>query len=354
MFLSEIPLIDVRAEVEFAEGSLPNAVNLPIMNNEERAKVGTAYKVSGREVAMALGHRLVSGEVKTARLKAWTEQIEKNPTAVFYCYRGGLRSKITQQWLKEAGIDRPLIEGGFKNARQYLRNSIDECAREKEFLMLSGPTGSAKTRIIALAGRIYPSVDLEALARHRGSAFGAWSEPQPPQVDFENQLAVSLLKLKAETRPLLLEDESRLIGRSVLPPLFFDRMRASEVLLVTESFELRVQNIFEDYVLGTDLSGDDDARISKVYGRYQVALHSIGRRLGGLRLQEIRTSLQNAEFEHRAGRGLEANKIWISQLLQYYYDPIYRSSLDKRNPKILFQGRSAEILDKLKIFRAGC
>ncbi|MBC7370956.1 MAG: tRNA 2-selenouridine(34) synthase MnmH, partial [Bdellovibrionaceae bacterium] len=174
LFLTGTPLIDVRAEVEFTQGSLPNSVNFPIMNNEERAKVGTAYKVSGRETAMALGHQLVSGAVKTARIEAWLQQIRLHPNAILYCFRGGLRSQITQQWLKEAGVDRPLIVGGYKKARQFLRDSIDQASAERELLILSGPTGSAKTRIIDSARKFYPAVDLEAIARHRGSAFGAW------------------------------------------------------------------------------------------------------------------------------------------------------------------------------------
>jgi len=354
LFLQSTPWIDVRAPVEFALGSLPGAVNLPIMNDEERARVGTTYKNSGREAAMTLGHQLVSGDVKAARIQNWLRHIEKNPQAVLYCFRGGLRSKITQQWLKENQVERPLIVGGYKVARNFLRDKIDHFSTRQEFILLSGPTGSAKTRIIDKAMAFYPGLDLEALARHRGSAFGAWSEAQPAQVDFENSLSVGLLKLAADPRPWLFEDESRMIGRSVLPPAFFDRMRASKVLLVEESFEQRVVNIYEDYVLSTELAGADVTLARKVFAKYRAATQAISRRLGGERAQEVLTDLQNAEEELLAGRGLELNKVWIAKLLEYYYDPFYASSLAKRQPQILFRGPSAEILDKLKSFRAGC
>jgi tRNA 2-selenouridine synthase len=217
LFLKDTPLIDVRAPVEFVVGSLPGAINLPIMNNEERAMVGTTYKKSGREQAMAQGHELVSGEIKEQRLTLWAEQIQKQPETVIYCFRGGLRSQITQRWLGERGIKRPLIEGGYKKARQFLRDEIDQFSRQSSMLILSGPTGSAKTNLLKKSN--YPNVDLEALASHRGSAFGAMATPQPSQIDFENTLAVTLMKLGK--KQVLVEDESRLIGRCAIPESFF-------------------------------------------------------------------------------------------------------------------------------------
>jgi tRNA 2-selenouridine synthase len=347
LFLDGTSLIDVRAPVEFAQGSLPGAVNLPIMNDEERAAVGTAYKTSGREVAMALGHHLVSGPVKEARMAAWTAQIQKNPQSVLYCFRGGLRSQITQGWLAESGVHRPLIEGGYKKVRQFLRDEIDRLSR-REFLLLSGPTGSAKTHLLAQAMAFYPAVDLEGLAHHRGSAFGAWSIPQPPQIDFENRLAVGLLKMEPDPRKWLFEDESRLIGRSVLPDSLFNQMRQSPVLMVEESFEQRVENIFADYITNTVLTGDDPEAARGIFLKYKTSAQAISRKLGGARTQEVLADLQSAEEDYFAGRGLEANKAWIAKLLRFYYDPLYLGSLDRRQVQVVFKGRSAEILDMLK------
>jgi tRNA 2-selenouridine synthase len=349
-FLNSVPMIDVRAPVEFNLGGLPGAVNLPIMNDDERAQVGTAYKKAGRETAMSLGHKLVSGEIQEARIQGWLNFIEANPNAILYCFRGGLRSQITQRWLAERGQDRPLIEGGFKAAREFLRLQTDTFSRERKFLLLSGSTGSAKTHLIHKISKFYPTVDLEALARHRGSAFGAWDQPQPPQVEFENTLAVSLMKLAPDPRPWIFEDESRMIGRSVLPEDFFLRMRASDVILVDETFEQRIENIYQDYVVQTCLSSDDECEARTLFAKYRAAAQAISRKLGGLRTQEVLEDLRRSEEDFLAGRGLQANRSWIAKLLQYYYDPLYLGSLEKRQPKILFRGGSAEILDILKTF----
>ena len=140
---SNTPLIDVRAPVEFAQGSLPGAVNLPLMVDEERHQVGIAYKQQGQQAAIALGERLVSGEIKQARVAAWQAYLAQHPDASIYCFRGGLRSQIAQQWLVDAGIHRPRIEGGWKALRQQLCQRIDEAA-QKPMLGVAGLAGCAK------------------------------------------------------------------------------------------------------------------------------------------------------------------------------------------------------------------
>jgi len=355
LFLQNTPLIDVRAPVEFQQGSLPGAVNLPLMNDDERAAVGTTYKKSGREAAIQLGHELVSGTVKETRIEAWLEQIRQKPETVLYCFRGGLRSQISQQWLKERGVNRPLIEGGFKKVRQFLRDEIEQFSAKHEFLLLTGPTGSAKTHILNQAN-FYPNVDLEALACHRGSAFGASDRPQPSQVDFENRLAVELMRIESrcQTQKPLFEDESRMIGRSVLPESFFNRMRESAVILVEESFERRVENIFTDYVLNTAIAKGPEAVALQLFAKYRTAVQAISRKLGGLKTQEVLQELAISEKNYREGQGLESNKAWIAPLLHSYYDPLYSRSFEKREPKILFRGCGPEVVEFLRNFRAGC
>jgi tRNA 2-selenouridine synthase len=355
LFLNERPLIDVRAPIEFAQGSLPGAINIPIMNDEERARVGTTYKTLGREKAEALGHELVSGEVKEARLEAWIAQIKKDPQTVIYCFRGGLRSQITQSWLKDRSLEKPLIVGGYKKARHFLMDEIDQFTKSSEFVMLTGPTGSAKTQILKKAAIFYPSLDLEGLAHHRGSAFGAWEIPQPVQIDFENRLAVGLLRLQRKQQdkfpqPIaaLFEDESRMIGRCTLPEIFFLKMRASPVIYVDESFEQRVENIFQDYVAGTAIGQGSESEALRVFGDYQQAAHAISRKLGGLRTQEVLKDLALSEQAYLEGRGLESNKGWIAKLLSYYYDPLYAKSFAARNPKVIFRGNSVEVLAYLQ------
>ncbi len=353
-FLQGRPLVDVRAPAEFALGSLPGAINLPIMNDEERAQVGTTYKRAGREAALKLGHELVSGSVREARIQGWVTQIQKSPETVLYCFRGGLRSQITQRWLRDRGFEVPLLEGGYKNARQFLRGEIDRLSATRDFLILSGPTGSAKTHIINGAAKFYPALDLEALAHHRGSAFGAWGIPQPSPVDFENRLAVGLLKLEPQGQRWLFEDESRLIGRCVLSESFFNRMRDSEVIMVEESFEQRVENIFADYVSSLLLKEAGEVLAHELFEKYRKATVAISRKLGGLRAQEVLEDLRVAEEEYLLSRDLGRNRAWIAKLLRYYYDPLYMGSLARRQPKVAFRGSGAEILDMLRNFRAGC
>ena len=115
---SDTPLIDVRAPVEFRQSAMPAAINLPLMNDDERAAVGTCYKRQGPDAALALGHQLVNGEIRARRLAAWKEACARHPDGYLCCARGGQRSHIVQQWLKEAGVDYPLLVGGYKALRQ--------------------------------------------------------------------------------------------------------------------------------------------------------------------------------------------------------------------------------------------
>ena len=124
ILLQQSPLLDVRAPIEFAKGAFPQASNLPLLNNEERHLVGTCYKQNGQDKAIELGHALVSGQTKTDRVEAWRAFCEQNPTAYLYCFRGGLRSKTSQQWLADAGIEICLIQGGYRALRQCLLGTL--------------------------------------------------------------------------------------------------------------------------------------------------------------------------------------------------------------------------------------
>jgi tRNA 2-selenouridine synthase len=355
LLLSETPFIDVRAPVEFAQGSLPGAVNLPIMNDDERAQVGTTYKKRGSDAAIKLGHSLVSGAVKDERVHAWLAQVKSRPETVLYCFRGGLRSQTAQGWLREAGVPRPLIVGGYKASRNFLIDVTNQYAESKESIVISGPTGSAKTSLIKRAGKFYPAIDLEGLAQHRGSAFGAMTPSQPAQAMFENLLAAELLKAgqmfgATGLRPLF-EDESRLIGRSVIPENLFANIRRAKVFYVQESFEQRVQNIFSDYITTSAIGVGTESEGLAVFERYKASTRAISRRLGGVRTEEVLQDLATAEQEYLSGQGLESNREWIGKLLKYYYDPLYTDSFQRRQPEIEFRGSGEEILEHLKSVR---
>lgn len=345
LFLKQIPLIDVRAPVEFAEGSLPHAVNLPLLNNEERALVGTTYKQKGQAAAIALGNELVSGEIKKERVQAWIDFIGKNPDAVIYCFRGGLRSQTTQNWLKDWGIERPLIKGGYKQARQRLIQTTQEISAQMPMIALTGSTGAGKTAFLQKIKESYPCLDLEFIAKHRGSAFGRTIEKQPTQINFENELAIALMKYQngivpqnSQKAALLIEDESRMIGQCVLPEIFFQRLKTSPVVWLETSLEERIENILQEYIINSPITSGCPELAAQHFEKLKLATVHISRKLGGMRTQEVLQEIENSKQEFLQKQSFETNRIWIQNLLLYYYDPLYAKALVKRNDFVVFKG----------------
>jgi tRNA 2-selenouridine synthase len=192
LFLNDVPMMDARAPVEFLKGAFPGVVNLPLMTDTERQRVGTCYKQQGQEAAIALGYQLVSGATKDERIAAWAAFAQAHPQGYLYCFRGGLRSQITQQWLKsEAGIEYPRVIGGYKAMRSFLLDTTEQALAECGFQVLGGMTGTGKTDVLL---QLSNSLDLEGHAHHRGSSFGRHVSPQPAQIDFENRLAIDSSK----------------------------------------------------------------------------------------------------------------------------------------------------------------
>ncbi len=351
VLLTERPIIDVRAPIEFILGALPGSVNFPILNDQEREEIGTLYKTSGSEAAVRRGHELISGAVKESRMEAWTKFIRQQPQTVVTCFRGGMRSQLTQAWLQDVGVCVSRLEGGYKAFRQFLIDEIERLSEQK-MLVISGATGSGKTLLIRETSSFWPMVDLEKLAHHRGSAFGGFVQAQPTQIDFENRLAQALVKLEnrrhqlaaGDSRPLLIEDESRLVGRCAQPPKFFDHLRQSPILLIEESLASRVDTTFEDYILNSAIGSGLSQKGLQIFDRYQASLRAISKKLGGVRFAEVEKDLKFAQDCYENGQGLEANKVWIEKLLRDYYDPLYFHSLERRQPAIVFRGSRTEVL----------
>lgn len=338
--LQDCKILDVRAPLEFAQGALPNSVNLPILNDDERALVGTCYKNSGQEKAIELGNRIVMGENKQQKVSAWKNFVEANPHAIMTCFRGGLRSRISQQFLQEAGFEIPRLEHGYKEARQFFIDELNSYSETCELRLLTGNTGSGKTKILREAAVFYPAVDLENLAQHRGSAFGAMKNPQPAQATFENRLSFEVFKFRslAVKPPILFEDESRLIGRLHLPEKFFDKLRSSAVIKMLVPLEVRIENIFEDYIYPE----------AAIFQKYLDAITRISKKLGGVRSQELLSDIKYSQTQFSELGLLESNRIWIEKLLVWYYDPMYTYSLTNRNPKVEFEGSDRETIAYLR------
>lgn len=337
--LESVPIIDVRAPVEFEQGALPNSTNLSILDNDERATVGTCFKKNGREKAIELGYQIVSSANKEQKIEKWKLFIQKNPNAILTCFRGGLRSQISQSFLKEVGYDIPRIDKGYKEVRQILLNNLDHFCQHNQIKLLTGNTGSGKTIFLKKVSEFYPTVDLETLAQHRGSAFGAMSDKQPSQATFENLMIVEILRRtnKKPSLPILFEDESRLIGSVHLPENIFNLIRATPVLKMNVNLEQRVENIFDDYIKPDE----------KIFSKFIEAIQKISTRLGGLRAQEVLSDIKKSQQLFLNQQELQSNKIWIEKLLVWYYDPMYTFSFNKRNPKIEFEGSTKQIFNYL-------
>ncbi|CAI0776296.1 tRNA 2-selenouridine(34) synthase MnmH [Serratia entomophila] len=351
IFLQDVPLIDLRAPVEFQQGAFANALNLPLMNDGERQAVGTCYKQQGQQAAIALGHSLVNGRLREQRTAAWLEQCARWPQGYLYCFRGGLRSQLVQQWLREAGVHYPRIAGGYKALRHFLLTTLAQSA-ELPMVLVGGNTGSGKTLLVnALAD----GVDLEGAARHRGSSFGRTLAGQSSQIDFENRLAVLLLKKQhGGCRRWVLEDEGRIIGSNNLPLPLFNGMQLAPVAVIDDPFETRLARLQAEYIDGMR------AQFEQAYGeaagwlRYDEYLHqglfAIRRRLGMERFQQLTQRLEAALQQQRLSGSGDAHRAWLEPLLQHYYDPMYQFQLEKKSRRIAFRGNYAEVREFLMTY----
>lgn len=350
LFLNDIPMMDVRAPIEFEKGAFPGAVNLPLMNDEERHLVGTRYKEAGQESAIQLGHELVSGEIKDKRIQHWLAFAEKNPHGYLYCFRGGLRSRTTQQWIKEAGINYPLITGGYKAMRRFLIDELERASQKQDFVIVSGRTGTGKTRFLKT---LKSYVDLEGLANHRGSSFGRMLIPQPSQIDFENSISIALLKtIHEHAGPIYLEDESRLIGRCALPLPLKERMASCPLVVLDSSLEERIDVVLQDYVI--DMTADFIARDGQELGITNFAeylfasIERIERRLGSERKNVLLAQMKEALIFQKEHDSYDAHRAWIQCLLSEYYDPMYDYQLEKKAERVILRGDKNTLMKELK------
>lgn len=349
IFLHDIPLMDVRAPVEFVRGSFPSAINAPILDDRQRELIGTCYKRAGADAAVALGYQLATDDIKAQRLANWQQFTARHPEGFLFCFRGGQRSHITQQWLKEAGCSYPLVKGGYKALRCFLLDELERAIEDVPFIILSGKTGVGKTQLIK---QLPYSIDLEGLANHRGSSFGWRYGGQPGQIDFENRLAIALLRHRHQNPgiPVLLEDESKLIGRCSLPRSMRDKMQQSPLVLLEQSMDERVAIGLQEYVT------DNLAEFVTAYGEQEGfahfaeglagSLYRIRRRLGGERYQRLTDMLQHAIEQHQNVGTIDGYGRLIAELLSSYYDPMYDYQLEQKAAEIIFRGNHQAVIEQ--------
>ncbi len=346
LFLQDIPLIDTRAPVEFVRGAFEHAVNLPIMTDAERHQVGIRYKEAGQEAAIALGRELVGPALQAERTRLWVEFARQHPEGYLYCFRGGLRSRITQDWMARAGVHYPYIKGGYKAMRRFLLGVAARLGGGMPLILVSGRTGTGKTRLL---GRIRRSLDLEGLANHRGSSFGTMAESQPTPINFENRVAVRLLKLARgdECSPVFVEGEGRLVGSLTVPDPLWTNMQRSPALVLEADMEQRVDIGISDYVVDlldrVRLLEPGEAGFERFAERHRQSLYRIRRRLGLESYDEAQAMLEAALAAHRDHDDLEGYRPFIRLLLERYYDPMYDYQLSRRQGVVLARG-DADVL----------
>lgn len=286
----QLPILDVRSENEFAHAHFPGAINIPLLNNEERIIVGTLYVQQGRSAAVQKGMELVG-----PRFYKIIEEAKKNISgneAVIYCWRGGMRSDIVSWLLELSGVKVIKLKGGYKTFRKWALDVLNE---KKNIVVIGGKTGSGKTQFLkSLSDAGEQVIDLEALANHKGSAFGSLGQkPQPSTEHFENMLALQW-NIIDPGKILWLENESSNIGYVVLPKQVYIQMRNAPVAEIEISYQERKQRILDEYCTFPveDLI---------------ACTHKISKRLGGLRLNEAINLLQERNFS-----------AWVDLMLQYY------------------------------------
>jgi tRNA 2-selenouridine synthase len=340
---AERTLIDVRSLREVARGAMPGSHALPLMSDRERHEVGIRYKEAGQEAAIALGYEL-AGPHLPGRIEAWRGACARGPAAVA-CWRGGLRSELALAFIDRGDVAR--VAGGYKALRRHVMEALPRSLGRKRLVVLTGLTGSGKTRLLRAlpADGALQVLDLEGAARHRGSAFGAEDVPQPSQQTFENTLATELLLSPAER--LVVEDESRYVGRRTLPDDLMEAMRVAPLAVLETPMAERVSHIVEEYVLAM-------ARRHGVRAARERLEHDtlrIRKRLGGGRTDGVVAALHAAE-QADAWYEPGVHRWWVQTLLEHYYDRLYRKAIDRHERPVAFRGDAEEVTGYLRSGRA--
>ena len=297
------PIIDVRAPSEYRQGHIPGAVNIPLFDDQERKVVGTTYKKVNKEAAMYTGLGY-AGKKLVELAREGKKKAGRNKTLLVHCWRGGMRSR-SMVWLFETiGLTCYLLVDGYKSYRRYVRNTLDRPVR---LHVIGGRTGSGKTEVLHHLSLIGEQViDLEGLAHHKGSAFGALGEShQPTTEQFENDLCQQLAEMDLN-RKIWIEDESRNIGKCVIPGELYARMKESVIIFLDIPMEMRARHLVKHYA---NYTADD----------LKECVLKIQKKLGGDRTKEATESIDMEDYFNTA------------MITLHYYDKAYMHSLEKNH-----------------------
>ena len=292
-------LVDVRSEGEFAEATLPGAISLPLLDNVERAQVGTTYTQATPSLARELGLSIISP--KLPQLVKKVEGLSKNGPVVLFCWRGGMRSKSLAAVLELMGVPVYRLLGGFKAYRSEVVDFF-KAKLPYRVVVLRGNTGVGKTDFLQqLRAEGYPAIDLEGLANNRGSVFGAVGLGDPPsQKKFEGLLYEELIAL-SKFPYIIVECESKRIGRVMLPINFYEAMQEGIQVLHCDSLENRIQRLLKEYTT-----------VPNALREIGAALERLIKTLGHVKVTELRTLLETGCLN-----------VFTERLLVEYYDKLY-------------------------------
>ncbi|SMP49936.1 tRNA 2-selenouridine(34) synthase MnmH [Noviherbaspirillum suwonense] len=322
-------IIDVRSPSEFAEDHIPGAINCPVLDDAERAEIGTLYKQVSPFDAKKRGAALVSRNIGRHIESALLDK-PRDWKPLIYCWRGGNRSGAMAHVLARIGWPAIQLDGGYKEYRRQVNLVLAELPARLEFIVVCGTTGSGKSRLLQTLARHGAQVlDLEQLAAHRGSVLGHLpSEPQPSQKMFESRLWQEMRHFDP-ARPVYIESESKKVGNLRVPDALMDRMRASECVSVQLSQHDRVALLMEDYAHFVDAPSALNAQLDCLTVRY--GKETISR------------------WQQMALRGeMEA---LVEELLAEHYDPAYLKSIERNFSRfaqaatLKITGVSAEAFD---------
>ncbi|MCA6436042.1 MAG: tRNA 2-selenouridine(34) synthase MnmH [Bacteroidetes bacterium] len=295
-----INVVDVRTHSEFLQGHIPKAINIELFSNVERARVGKLYKKVGREEAIKLGLELVGPKLK--QLVETIVQHTINNRVVLHCWRGGMRSGSVAWLIELMGIKVYVLKGGYKAFRSHVLSTFQIPLK---LVVVGGKTGSAKTKVLkAIQEQGKQILDLEELANHRGSAFGAKEGSNLTQEQFENDLFEAIKQLDA-TQQIFIEDESRVIGKKVIPETIWHSMRSAPLINLNVSNQARVNYLVEDY-----------GKLPKEI--LEANLHKIAKRLGGLSYHQSLDALNKGDL------------VTVCKICLVYYDKAYLHGLSMR------------------------
>ena len=297
-------IIDARSPGEFAEDRLPGAISMPVLDDEERARVGTLYKQVSVFEAKKLGAALVSKNI-ARHIEEHLLDKPKSWRPLVYCWRGGQRSGAFSHILREIGWDAHRLQGGYKSWRQHVIEQLVVLPPQVKFRVVSGATGSGKSRLLeAIAARGGQVLHLEELAAHKGSVLGNLpGRPQPAQKGFESQLLAALSALDL-SQPVFVEAESRKIGRLQLPDALLEAIRGAPGLRIEAPLGARVEFLLQDY----DYAVADPAWLLE--------------RLGHLKGLQSKETLQH----WRALIEAQDFPLLVEELLTRHYDALYQRS----------------------------